>query len=136
MIEVSPWSRVVCVKCVGRAPGWLLPTLSGLQALVALPHDWDSYGAPPIDFSYVIKAIQVLVEVMEHDTPAPSVVPTSRGGIQFEWHMLGLDVEVEIEPDYLISGFCRKRGTAEEVEVSPTKEVDSIRPLISALARR
>ncbi len=136
IVEVHPLSGMICVKGTGEMPGWLVPALSGLQALVALPHDWDSYGAPPIDFSYVTKAIQVLVEVMEHNTPAPSVVPTSRGGIQFEWHMLGLDVEIEIEPNHLISGFCRRRGTVEEKEVPPTREVGSMKPLISALARR
>ncbi len=33
-----------------------------------------------------------------------SVVPVNDGGVQFEWHMPGGSVEIEISPDGKISG--------------------------------
>jgi hypothetical protein len=32
---------------------------------------------------------------MSDETPAPFLVPTSSGGIQMEWHLKGIDVEIE-----------------------------------------
>jgi hypothetical protein len=31
--------------------------------------------------------------------PKPAVVPTGRGGVQFEWHLKGSHVEVYISPE-------------------------------------
>lgn len=70
--------------------------LSVLNRLIALPPNWDSYGALQIDISRTRVAFNVLMEVMREDTPAPSIVPTSDGHIQFEWHMRGIDLEVEV----------------------------------------
>lgn len=132
-VVVDPWSGVVRVEGTGQMPGWLLPTLSGLQALAALPAGWDSYAAPPIDPGCVIRAVQVLVEAMEHDTPAPSVVPTSQGGIQFEWHTGGVDFEIEVEPSNLVSAYYRAASGAVEKEVPPTTEIRRIKSLVAGL---
>ena len=35
---------------------------------------------------------------MRPNTPAPSIVPTVRGGLQLEWHQTQIDLEVEITP--------------------------------------
>jgi len=36
---------------------------------------------------------------MFEPVPTPSVVPTGRGGVQFEWHKKGSHVEVYVSPD-------------------------------------
>lgn len=68
----------------------------GLTALINLPLDWDSYGARPIDASCLRAAFDVLKSVMREDTPVPSIVPTSDGHVQFEWHARAIDLEVEV----------------------------------------
>ena len=134
MVEFDPWSGVFSVEGTGKVPVWLLPALSGLQELASLPAGWDSYGAPPIDPGCVIKAVHVLMEAMEPDTPAPSVVPTSRGGVQFEWHIGGIDFEIEIEPTYLVSAYYRAAGGAVEKEIPPTTEIHSLKSLVADLS--
>ena len=80
----------------GRPPTWMLPTVKALCEVLDLPADWDSYGSPTVDSHVVAAAIDILMQVMRDDTPAPSVVPTNRGSVQFEWHTRGVDIEVEV----------------------------------------
>lgn len=47
----------------------------------------------------------VLVEVMENDAPAPSVVPLSGGGVQVEWYRRARNIEIEF-PAGEAPGFC------------------------------
>jgi len=34
---------------------------------------------------------------MHRETPAPNVTPLSHEGIQLEWHLPGIDLEIEVE---------------------------------------
>ncbi len=63
--------------------------------LLALKENWDSYGAPIISKIAVDAALQ-LRNVL---AAVPSFVPMSNGGVQVEWHSLGFDVELEIQPN-------------------------------------
>jgi hypothetical protein len=80
----------------GTSPRWLSPALQTLQRLASLPENWDSYGAPALDPRSVPAAVSLLSELMSPGTPAPAIVPTSRGWVQFEWHRPGKDLEVEM----------------------------------------
>ena len=64
---------------------------SQFDSLLDLKAGWDSYGAKPINPSAVAAAKNFLRMVQ--------VVPTNKGGVQFEWHCYGVDVEVEFGPD-------------------------------------
>lgn len=59
-------------------------------------HGWDSYDAKPIE-----KTARLIAYAM---SSIPSVVPTPSGGVAFEWHRMGWDVEIEIDRDGKISG--------------------------------
>ncbi len=51
---------------------------------------------------------------MQSDTPTPAVVPTSRGGVQLEWHTREIDVEVEIpSPDHITVSYEDHRSGKE-----------------------
>lgn len=58
-----------------------------LKDLVALKAGWNSYGARPLGDG----AIQAIRNMY--------VVPCPSGGVTFEWHVNGFDVEVEFSPD-------------------------------------
>ena len=83
------------VTIEGTPPGWFQPTLDSLAKLLLLREDWDTYGAPPIDRAIVPAALQLAVDAFCDNTPAPAVVPTSSGGVQYEWHTRGIDFEIE-----------------------------------------
>lgn len=74
----------------------LRPVIETLEQFKDLPENWDSYGARPVEADCIIKALEVLREVTCWDTLAPYVFPTPAGGVQFEWHTRGIDLEIEI----------------------------------------
>jgi len=78
-------------------PDWLPQTESALQELLELPANWDSYGARPIRAEVVAEAVDLLHKIVQPGTPQPAVVPTARGGLQLEWHIGGIDLEIEFE---------------------------------------
>ncbi len=84
------------VEMQGAPPPWLIPTVERLASLLDLEPNWDSYGAPRIDPATADAALRIALEAMRDDSPIPSVTPTTKGGIQFEWHTNGMDLEIEI----------------------------------------
>jgi hypothetical protein len=75
---------------------WLGGAEKALQGFLDLPVNWDSYGARRIDPYIVTTGIQLLNDYIPQDSPPPHVVPTSRGGVQIEWHTQGIDLEIEV----------------------------------------
>jgi hypothetical protein len=80
-------------------PPWLKPTTLALLDLLQLPRNWDGYGAVQIREQIAQDALMVLVEIMDDDTPVPSIVPLSDGGIQIEWHRHGQNLEIEFRAE-------------------------------------
>lgn len=78
-----------------QPPGWLMTAIERITSLGKLRTNWDSYGARPVDPRCAVAAIDFLLVAVSESMPLPSVVPTSRGGIQLEWHCNGIDLEIE-----------------------------------------
>jgi hypothetical protein len=78
------------------AATWIEPVVERFDELVALPPDWDHHGANAIDPRDLLSVFRFLRDVMQPNTPPPAVVPISGGGVQLEWHLGGLDVEVSV----------------------------------------
>ena len=108
------------VTITGSPPPSVLPTLDAIGQLLNLPQNWDSYGARCVDPNCVSAALSLVLDVLRDDTPPPSVVPTSQGGIQLEWHTKGIDFEVEfVTPSRLRGCFeDRRSGTSWETDLS------------------
>jgi hypothetical protein len=75
---------------------WRSITEARLKRLGSYPQGWDGYQSPPPHPSIIAYARSVLNSVMQQDTPAPSIVPMSEGGLQLEWHRAGYDIELAI----------------------------------------
>lgn len=84
------------IRIPGPLPVWLPQVVDQLNSILALKENWDSYGSHRMKPETAIAAIYVLDSVMLEDTPIPSIVPTPSGNIQAEWHIFGIDLEVEI----------------------------------------
>jgi hypothetical protein len=84
----------------GLRPAWLPETTEAVLRLADLPADWDSYGARRVAPEIALKAAELLAHLARPETPRPAVVPTVRGGVQIEWHLPG----VELELDFLSPG--------------------------------
>jgi len=68
-----------------------------LSPLRDLSHNWDSYGAVPIT--------EDALRVAE----AVAFVPTCDGGVQIELHGGGVDIEIEIGPDGIVTDIYWER---------------------------
>jgi hypothetical protein len=117
-------------------PRWLLPTLQTLGDLLELRVDWDTYGSPSIQPAYVESALRVIFAVMRDNTPVPSVVPTSRGGIQIEWHTRDVDLEIEFETPSLIRGFFEDRRSGQTWERDLSFDQNALVQAIVVLSQR
>lgn len=79
-------------------PAWFFNAMQDLGWLQAkLGENWDSYGAKSISPQAIDLAIEILERVIQSDTPRPALVPSPAGHIQAEWHIGGLEIEVEFE---------------------------------------
>jgi hypothetical protein len=116
-------------------PAWVAPTEDAMRKLSLLRENWDTYGAPRIDPAMINAALTLLQQVMRSDTPAPSVVPTSRGGVQLEWHTKGIDMELEfLTPAHSHLMFDDQRtSTAWEAEI--TSDLSQFAQAIALLSR-
>lgn len=102
-------------------PKWFMPILNKICELGDLSPGWDSYGAMPIDPKTVVFAINLLLIVLTPSDPLPAVVPTSRGGVMFEWHDGGIDFEIDVRSPYLIHVAFVDGTREEEFEKPPIK---------------
>lgn len=115
---------------------WEEPTIRAIGELLQLGPGWDSYGAPPVDPRCAVAALELANSTFLRDTPAPSVVPTSRGGLQFEWHMRGVDLEVEFLSATHVCGFFDDQITGTSWEKDLTFDLRSLVGAISTLSQR
>lgn len=107
-----------------------------LARLSDLDEDWDGYGAREIDIAAIETAANFVSAEVPDDLANPAVVPTSRGGVQIEWHECGVDLEVQF--DSPTAGYW----TWEDVATGETQEGDvnidrvALRERLNDLAHR
>ncbi len=97
--SASTWGRAseaIRISGVDRPP-WLGQVASSLTDIFSLEQNWDTYGAPRIEPTHVIAALELLFEVVGRESPPPWTVPTVRRGVQFEWHLGGVDIELGVD---------------------------------------
>jgi len=101
--------------------------------LLALPSDWDSYGARPIDRRKVEAARQLLVTLLVNDAPMPAIVPTSDGGIQLEWHRCGANLEVKAVSERSFEVFFEDLATEQVWEGAIQEDLMPLRAFLDRL---
>lgn len=109
--------------------------LTWISELGDLEENWDSYGACPVRPECAVTAVRFLLRFVDRDTPAPSVVPTNRGGIQLEWHRAGADLEVRIESPGRMEVFFEDERADQEEEFTLTSNLKRLVPLLERLSR-
>lgn len=111
-------------------PPWSRRFLEKISELGDLDEDWDSYGARPIDVRCAMTAAEIVLNLMDSETPAPAIVPTSGGGIQLEWHRAGADLEIEIHSATKLEVFFGDERTGEEREFPLSVNFVPLLPLL------
>lgn len=98
-VRVSVRENIITVsfKIASRTSSakWLNRTVTELVRLLWLPKDWNSDNPEQINPKAIEKMLALLLVILEPDSTPPVVVPTTRGGVQVEWHQNKVDFEIE-----------------------------------------
>jgi hypothetical protein len=105
-----------------------------IDELARLEFGWDGYRAVAISGAVIIEAKRFIADIAVPSIPAPAVVPTTDGHVQFEWHTRRGDAEVEI----LETGTCHvfvqpiESEPWEEQNVADDCVLDRLGPIFAA----
>jgi hypothetical protein len=102
-------------------PEWKPAVEERLRRLQAYSRGWDGYHGRPPKPSVIAFTRNILQSVMKSNVRAPAIVPLSGGGLQLEWHMGGMDIELAIYAPFnaeLSADFSDGRQPVEEVTLS------------------
>lgn len=99
-----------------QRPAWLDVVARTCASFVDLESNWDSYGGRPVHESVARATSDLLQRLARASSPAPTVVPTARGGIQLEWHTPSVDLEIAIASAGRLSAVFENKTTGEEWE--------------------
>lgn len=101
-----------------NSPGnaaWAEEARRQLDAILRLPHGWDSNGADPPDPKRIEAAKSLLERLcVEKDMPRPQIAPTRTGGVQFEWDANGRYFEMDLTDENEASFFFQDSAAGVE----------------------
>ena len=111
----------LAIRVETAAPAWVHRTAEAVLGLLALPENWDSYGAPPIPARSAVDAFNLINAIGQLPLPNPGVVPTSDGRIQVEWHVRNIDLEIRTLGGNRFHLFFQNAGEAfaSETDIGP-----------------
>jgi len=116
-------TRVVVADFGGApVPGWWFSVADRLNELLELAPGWDTYGAPSIEFDHVVHAVNLLLNLAPDDAPPPWIAPTARRGIQMEWDLGDVELELSID-DTGASIFVADQVGEDEGELSQRSDL-------------
>lgn len=124
----------IYIKGAALLPKWFEMARDALNAMSALPADWNSYAARQIDPVAVTGAVEILLAIMEDKTPLPTFVPVSNGGVLLEWHTLAADLEAAVLPNGRAHVVFEKVGSEPtEIEGLPQEVMGPLKVFLQAI---
>ena len=69
-----------------------------LTELADLTDSWDGYEAKPIDRRALAVAVAMIKSAVGTGMSNPEIFPVPNGGVQLEWSVGSMELELEIEP--------------------------------------
>jgi hypothetical protein len=120
----------------GEKPLWFDRVIARIIRLLDLPPNWDSYGARVVDVDSVKTALRVMFWTMKPETPLPQIIPTPKGTIQLEWHLRGIDLEVEAMPSGLLQISYEDSRSSEIVEDLTTSSLTVMTQALAKISER
>lgn len=129
-IRLTPSSTIELLS-----PPWLRKIDRRISDLMSLAPGWDGEGSVPVSCETALGAWQFVLSHVAHETPEPQIVPTSSGGLQFEWHLLGITLELRFDPNEEASFYYECAGE-HELEGSIGDDLNLVGSLVRGLPAR
>lgn len=126
-------SACLSAKTVLSVPTWVPSIEQAISGLLNLPPNWDSYGAKQVSNKLLEYTVDLLSVILTNDDPIPQIVPTSRGGVQIEWHTDTCDLEIEIIAPHHIDVYYENTHTGEEWEKLRLVDLSVVRKQLATL---
>lgn len=86
------------VNATEGTPTWLPQVIDSANEILRLEDGWAGPGSVAPTAQVVLRALEALNELAVRSLLRPQLLPTVDGGVQFEWHVRGLDVELSFLP--------------------------------------
>jgi len=129
------WSdQGLVIETEGARPAWLERAEARMTSLLQLTENWDSYGASAVDPTRVVDALRLVLDIIGPNTPAPAFVPTRSGGVQFEWHENGIDLEVEVESPFECGVYLLDGESGDEYELTLRHDLSRLVEFVNKLS--
>jgi hypothetical protein len=94
-----------------------------LWSLQELGDRWNSYDARPIALSALQSAHELLGVAADLRSLPSAIIPTARGGVQFEWDLGSRHIEIEVAPDRSASILQAEGDREAEDDGVPVKRI-------------
>lgn len=78
---------------------WFVPTLERLVGIMNYPDKANEFASSKVTAEAARQALQLLLNHMRSETPAPRIEPTVDGGIRCEWNEYWIDCALLIAPN-------------------------------------
>ena len=130
----NPDMNIVIHGIADSRPRWVAPVVDSVAQLLELPTNWDSYGAAEVDPGKIIFGLTLLLQTLDPRSPAPTVVPTPSGGVQFEWHRQGIDVEIEVVATGKVNLYYENAATGDSEESTLASDFGRLVTVLRELA--
>ncbi|MDP3910679.1 MAG: hypothetical protein Q8Q14_09835 [Gemmatimonadales bacterium] len=133
LLVLPEGSISIALAADAEEPAWLMPSLEALHEIGFLPENWNSYGSRAVSIHALAATIRLLGALMNEAMPLPAFVPTRRGGVQIEWHIKGIDLEIEVTPAERIHASFEDLETGREWENDVTSDLSLVRQELTGL---
>ncbi len=118
-------------------PDWLGSAKAKLAEFGRLEPGWNSYEAKSISAVARTAAYDLLRQLASTRTPRPTLVPTSDGLVQIEWHTRGVDLEIRVLSSTKISiSFEDSRGALSPIEGEFQYDMEKLGAAMQVLSNR
>jgi hypothetical protein len=101
-----------------------------------MPMGWDSYTGSPLRWDTGLFALKILNDIMRPKTPMPQVVPSSEGGVQLEWHVKDIDLELHVTAPYECELWFQDHRTGQQISADLSNDLAQLTEPILALSSR
>ena len=113
--------------------GWIEPVKNRLNEICSLREGWDGYRGRPTRFDIALFTFYLLQNICAPDTPAPSIVPLSSGGLQIEWSTEEAEIELTVYAPNSVHAWAISPSREGPLEIPLTTDYSLIIPLVQKL---